>query len=111
MHDTIGVDRQAVDGEVAPLRIADPVAAERDLRLAAERLGILAQGGDFERVPIDHQRHGAVLESGGAPEKCASKTRLITTSSNEPIASLPRICSGQDDCARSPERVAIKNSA
>ena len=32
----VGVDRQAVDGEVAPLGVAHPVAAERDLGLAAE---------------------------------------------------------------------------
>ncbi len=64
VHDAIGVDRQAVDGEVAPLRIANPVAAECDPGLAAERLGILAQGGDLERLAIDHQRHGAVLNAG-----------------------------------------------
>ena len=64
MHDAVGIDRQAVDGEIAPLGVADPVAAERDLGLAAERLGILAQGGDLERMPVDHQRHGAVLDAG-----------------------------------------------
>ena len=64
VHHAIGVNRQAVDGEVAPLRIADPVAAERDLGLAAERLGILAQRGDLERLPIDDERHGAVLDPG-----------------------------------------------
>src|SRR5258705_428811 len=42
VHHAVGVNRKAVDGEVAPLRIADPVAAECDLGLAAERLGILA---------------------------------------------------------------------
>ena len=42
VHHAVGVDRKAVNSEVAPLRIADPVAAECDLRLAAERLGVLA---------------------------------------------------------------------
>ena len=64
MHHAIGIDRQAVDGEIAPLGVADPVAAERHRRLAAEGLGILAQRGDLERLRVDHQRHGAVLDTG-----------------------------------------------
>ena len=64
MHHTIGVNGQAVDGEVAPLRIATPVAPERDLRLAAERLGVLAQGGDLKRLRVDDQRHGAMFDAG-----------------------------------------------
>ena len=64
VHHAVGIDRQAVDGEIAPLGVAHPVAAERDRRLAAEGLGVLAQGGDFERLPLDHQRHGAVLDAG-----------------------------------------------
>ena len=43
MHDAIGVDRQPVDGEIAPLGVARPVATERNLRLAAEGLDVLAQ--------------------------------------------------------------------
>src|SRR3982075_4350272 len=64
VHDAISVDRQAVDRKIAPLRIADPVAAECHLRLAAERLGILAQGGDLERLRIDDKRNGAVFDAG-----------------------------------------------
>ena len=64
VHDAGGVDRQTVDGEIAPLGVANPVAAERDLGLAAEGLGVLAQGGDLERLSIDHQRHGAVVDAG-----------------------------------------------
>ena len=41
MHDPLGVDRQAVDGEIAPFGIADPVAAERDPGLASEGLDVL----------------------------------------------------------------------
>ncbi len=63
VHDAFGVNRQAVDGEVAPLRISYPVAAERYLRLAAKRLGILAQRGDLKRLRIDNQRHGAVFDA------------------------------------------------
>src|SRR4029077_8633053 len=64
VHPPRSIDRQAVDGEVAPLRITLPVAPEGDLRLAAERLGVLAQGRDLERMRIDHQRHRAVLDAG-----------------------------------------------
>ena len=64
MHDAVGIDGKPVDGEVAPFRIANPVAAERDLGLAAEGLGILAQGRDLERLRIDDQRHGAVVDAG-----------------------------------------------
>ncbi|CEG08948.1 hypothetical protein BN961_02368 [Afipia felis] len=61
MHDAIGGQRQAVDGEIAPLGIPHPVAAERDLGLAAEGLDILAQRRDFNRRAFDHQRDGAML--------------------------------------------------
>ncbi len=64
VHDAAGIDRQSVDGEVAPLRIAHPVAAERHLGLAAEGLGILAQGRDLERVRFDDQRDRAVVDAG-----------------------------------------------
>ena len=64
VHDAFGVDRQAVDGEVAPLGIDNPVAAERHLGLAAEGFGILAQRRDLERLRIDDQRHGAVVDAG-----------------------------------------------
>ena len=64
VHDAVGIDGKPVDGEVAPLGVANPVAAERDLGLAAEGLGILAQGRDLERLRIDHQRHGAVVDAG-----------------------------------------------
>ena len=43
VHDAVGIDGKPVDGEVAPLRIANPVAAERNLGLAAKGLGVLAQ--------------------------------------------------------------------
>ena len=64
VHDAAGIDRQAVDGEVAPLCIGHPVAAECNLGLAAERLGVLAQRGDLERLRVDDQRHGAVVDAG-----------------------------------------------
>ena len=43
VHRAVARHRQRVDGEVAPLRVVLPVAAERDLGLAAEGLDILAQ--------------------------------------------------------------------
>ena len=56
-------DRQRVDGEVAPLGVFLPVAAERHPRLAPEGLDILAQRRDLERPPVDHDCDGAVLDS------------------------------------------------
>ena len=50
MHDAAGIDGKPVDGEVAPFRVANPVAPERNFRLAPESLGILAQGRDLERA-------------------------------------------------------------
>ena len=50
VHDAFGIDGKPVDGEVAPFRIANPVAAERNLGLAAKGLGVLAQGRDLERL-------------------------------------------------------------
>ena len=64
VHDAVGVDGKAVDGEVAPFGVANPVAAEGDPGLAAESLGILAQRRNLERMPVDNQRHGAVLDAG-----------------------------------------------
>ena len=59
-----GIDGKPVDGEVAPFRIANPVAPERDPGLAAKGLGILAQGRDLEGVRVHHQRHRAMLDAG-----------------------------------------------
>ncbi len=64
VHDAGGIDRETIDGEVAPLRVADPVAAERDLGLAAVGLGILAQRRHLKWMAVDHQRHGAMLDAG-----------------------------------------------
>ena len=41
-----------------------PVAAERDLGLAAEGLDVLAQRRHLERPAVDHHRDGAVLDAG-----------------------------------------------
>ena len=64
MHDAVGIDGKPVDGEVAPFRIANPVAPERNPGLAAKGLGILAQGRDLERMRFDHQRDRAVVDAG-----------------------------------------------
>ena len=50
---------------VAPFRIANPVAAEGDPGLAAKSLGVLAQGRDLERLRVDHQGDGAMIDAGG----------------------------------------------
>ena len=42
--------RERVDGEVAPLGVGAPVAAEGDLGVAAVGLDVLAQRGHLERM-------------------------------------------------------------
>ena len=64
VHDAAGIDGKPVDGEVAPFRIANPVAPERNPGLAAKGLGILAQGRDLERMRFDDQRDRAVVDAG-----------------------------------------------
>ncbi len=56
--------RQRIHREVAALRIAAPVAAERHLGVAAESLDVLAQRGDLERRPAHDRRDGTVLDAG-----------------------------------------------
>src|SRR5262249_56226366 len=62
---SVAGERQRVHGEVAPLGVALPVAAEGHGGMAAERLDVFAQGGDFERPPGGDDGHGAVLDAGG----------------------------------------------
>ena len=64
VHRAVARDRQRIDGEVAPLGVRLPVAAERDLGVAAEGLDVLAQRRDLERRAVDHHRDGAVLDAG-----------------------------------------------
>ena len=56
--------RQRIDGEIAPLGVGLPVAAERDLGVTAVGLDILAQRGDLERRAVDYDRDGAVIDPG-----------------------------------------------
>ena len=56
--------RQRVDGEIAPLGVRLPVAAEGDLGVAAIGLHVLAQRGDLERMLVDDHGDGAVLDAG-----------------------------------------------
>jgi hypothetical protein len=72
MRDAVGRKRERVHGEIAPLGITRPVAPEAHRRMPSERLDILAQRGDLEWPPIDHDRHRAMgdpgrhrLEAGG----------------------------------------------
>ena len=64
VHHAVGRSRQRIDREVAPLGVGAPVAPERDARLAAERFDVLAQRRDFERMMIDDDGDGAVLDAG-----------------------------------------------
>ena len=60
----VGCRRQGVDGEIAPLGVGLPVAAEGDLGVAAIGLHILAQRGHLERMLVDNDGDGAVLDAG-----------------------------------------------
>jgi hypothetical protein len=64
MHHAVGPHRERVHGEIAPLGIRAPVTAEAHAGVAAERLDVLAQCGDFKRPAVDHDRDGAVLLAG-----------------------------------------------
>ena len=64
VHDAVGRKRERVHGEVAPLRVALPVAAEAHRRVAAEGLDVLAQRRHLERPALDHHRDGAVVDAG-----------------------------------------------
>ena len=56
--------RQRIDGEIAPLGVGLPVAAEGDLGVAAIGLHVLAQRGHLERMLVDDDGDGAVLDAG-----------------------------------------------
>ena len=64
VHSAIGGDGQRIHGEVAPLGVGAPIAAEAHIGVAAEGLDILTQGGDFERPAFDDDGDGAVLDAG-----------------------------------------------
>src|SRR5664280_947923 len=57
--------RQRVDGEIPPLGVDLPVAAEGDLGVAAKGLHVLAQRGHLERMLVDDDGDGAVLDPRG----------------------------------------------
>ena len=58
------VDGERVDGEIAPLGIGDPVAAEADDGVPAVGLDILAERGHLVADVIGNQRNRAVLDPG-----------------------------------------------
>ncbi len=64
VHHAVGADRQRIHGEVAPLGVRPPVAAEAHLGVAAEGLDVLAQRRHLERPAVDHHGDGAVLDAG-----------------------------------------------
>ena len=86
VHHAIGVDGQAVDGEIAPLRVANPVAAERDLRLAAEGLDVLAQRRDLERLASTTSVTVPCSMPVGTLLMPAALARRITSSGNAVVA-------------------------
>ena len=61
----VGARGERIDGEVAPLGVGAPVAAEGDLGVAAIGLDVLPQRGHLERLAVDDDRDRAVLDAGG----------------------------------------------
>ena len=64
MHRSIRRGGKRVDGEIAPLGVLLPVAAEHHPRLAAEGLDVLAQRRDLKWTTVDDGGHGAMLDTG-----------------------------------------------
>src|SRR5271170_8210871 len=64
MDRTVGRHGQRIDGEIAPLGIRLPIAAEYDARFTAERFHVLAQRCYLDRSVIDDGSDGAVLDAG-----------------------------------------------
>ena len=64
VHDAVGAGRERIHGEVAPLGVRPPVAAEAHIGVAAEGLDVLAQRRHLERPAVDHHGDGAVLDAG-----------------------------------------------
>ena len=61
----VGGDGQRIDGEIAPLGVGPPIPAEHDLGLAAIGLDVLPQRRNFERLAVDDDGDGAVVDTGG----------------------------------------------
>jgi hypothetical protein len=64
-HETLGVERQRVEGEIAPTRVGGEIAAETHFGAPAVGLDILAQRGDLDGPAVEDQRDGAVGDAGG----------------------------------------------
>ena len=64
VHGAVSGGRERIHGEVAPLGVLLPVAAEAHAGVAAEGFDILAQRRHLERPAVDHDRDGAVLDAG-----------------------------------------------
>ena len=60
----VRVERQGVDGEVAPARVGKKIAPEHDLGVAAVRFDVLPQGRGLDRTTVHDQRDRAVGEAG-----------------------------------------------
>ena len=75
-----------VDGEVAPLGVGAPVAAEGDARLAAEGFDVLAQRRHLDRLMLDDDGDGAVLDAGRDGLAAGRLTRRITSAGSAVVA-------------------------
>ena len=59
----VGVERQGVDGEVAPARVGEKIPPEHDLGVAAVGLDVLPKGRGFDRAAVHDQRDRAMGEA------------------------------------------------
>ncbi len=64
VNQALRVERQSVEGEIAPPRVGGEVAAEPHLGAAPVGLDVLAQGRGLDRPAVEDQRHRAVLDPG-----------------------------------------------
>ncbi len=63
VHHSVSRHRERIDGEIAPFGVRAPIAPEHHARLPPERLGVLAQGRNFNRVVVDNGGDGAMLDT------------------------------------------------
>ncbi len=61
---SVAIERQRIDGEVAPQRIDGEVASEMNDRAASVGFHVLPQARDLEWLALDDHRDGAVIDAG-----------------------------------------------
>ena len=86
MHRAVARDVQRIHREVAPLGVAPPVTPECDPGMASEGLDVLAQRRHLERLAVDHDGDGAMLDAGRNRLETGGLARRITSSGTAVVA-------------------------